>query len=118
MPTVQPVTTLNIDNNAFSVSDLSDRVQGLVNVYNEWNQNLADAQSKMAQVQAALNDLSRQIILQVKADQDAAAAAANDATAAAAAAASVAVDTSADDSADAPAPASNGNGSAPVTAKE
>lgn len=81
MATVQPISTLNIDGTAFNVADLSQQVQGLVNVYNDWNQALADAQSKAALHQAALNDLSRQIIQQVKADQDAAAAAANDAAA-------------------------------------
>jgi len=83
MATVQPVTTLNIDGTSFNVADLSQQVQGLVGVYNEWNQKLADAQSSAALHQAALNDLSRQIIMQVKADNDAAAAAANDAAPAA-----------------------------------
>lgn len=82
MATAQPVTTLNIDGTAFNVADLSDKVQQLVVVYNDWNQDLVNAQGKFAQLQAALNDLSRQIIMQVKADQDAAAAAANDAVAA------------------------------------
>ena len=86
MATVQPITTLNIDGTAFNVADLSAQVQALVGVYNDWNQSLADAQSKAALHQAALNDLSRQIIQTVKSDQDAAAAAANDAAAASAAA--------------------------------
>ncbi len=81
MPTVQPVTTLNIDGTTLQVADLGPRVQALVNVYNEWNQDLADVQGKFAQIQAALNDLSRQIIVQIKADSDAAAATANDAAA-------------------------------------
>lgn len=102
MPTVQPVTTLNIDNQSLQVADLSQQVQSLVGVYNEWNQKLADAQSVFAMTQAALNDLSRQIIVQIKTDADAAAKAANDA----AAAANTAVTTDAS-------PAS-----APVTAKE
>lgn len=79
MATVQPITTLNIDGSALNVADLSEKVQQLVSVYNDWNQKLADAQSTFALTQAALNDLSRQIIVQIKADQDAAAAAANDA---------------------------------------
>lgn len=78
MSVVQPITTLNIDGAALNVVDLSDKVQQLVAVYNDWNQKLADAQSTFALTQAGLNDLSRQIILQIKADQDAAAAAAND----------------------------------------
>lgn len=80
MATVQPITTLNIDGAALNVADLSAQVQGLVTVYNDWNQDLANAQSKFQQLQAALNDLSRQIILQIKADNDAAAKAANDAS--------------------------------------
>lgn len=83
MATVQPILTLNIDGTAYNVTDLSAQVQALVGVYNDWNQSLADAQSKAALHQAALNDLSRQIIQQVKTDADAAAAAANDAAAAA-----------------------------------
>lgn len=82
MATVQPVTTLNIDGTAFNVADLSTEVQTLVGVYNEWNQDLVSAQTKFAQLQAALNDLSRQIILQVKKDSDAAAKEAADAAAA------------------------------------
>jgi peptidoglycan hydrolase CwlO-like protein len=94
MAIVQSVTTLNIDGNVLQVADLGPKVQALVGVYNEWNQKLADAQGQFALVQAALNDLSRQIIVQIKADSDAAAAAANDAAAAAAtpAPASVATD--------------------------
>lgn len=81
MATVQPVTTLNIDGTELKVADLGPRVQALVNVYNEWNQKLADAQAQFALVQAALNDLSRQIIVQIKQDNDDAAKAANDAAA-------------------------------------
>ena len=81
MATVQPVQSLNIDGITLQVADLSQQVQALVSVYNEWNQKLSDAQGQFALVQAALNDLSRQIIVQVKKDSDAAAAAANDAAA-------------------------------------
>src|SRR5271170_7603302 len=85
MATVQPVTTLNIDGNVLQVADLGPKVQGLVNVYNSWNQKLADAQEQFALVQAALNDLSRQIIVQIKQDSEEAAKAADDAATAAAA---------------------------------
>lgn len=103
MATVQPITTLNIDGVAFNVADLSPQVQGLVGVYNDWNQKLADAQSSAALHQAALNDLSRQIIQQVKADSDAAAAAANDAAATAAAAPAATEEAPAAPAVDAPA---------------
>jgi hypothetical protein len=75
MPTVQAITTLNIDGKTLNVSDLSEKVQQFVLIYNEWNQKLADAQTTFALTQAALNDLSRQIITQIKTDQDAAEAA-------------------------------------------
>lgn len=86
MATVQPITTLNIDGATLNVSDLSAQVQALVGVYNDWNQALADSQSKAALHQAALNDLSRQIFETIKKDQEAAAQAAADAAAAAPAA--------------------------------
>lgn len=89
MATVQPVTTLNIDGNVLQVADLGPRVGALVAVYNEWNQKLANAQAEFVLVQSALNDLSRQIIVQIKADSDAAAAAANDAAVAASTVATV-----------------------------
>lgn len=95
MATVQPVTTLNIDGNVLQVADLGPRVQALVGVYNEWNQKLADAQAQFALVQAALNDLSRQIIVQIKTDSDEAAKAANDAAAVVADEAPAAVSTDA-----------------------
>jgi hypothetical protein len=95
MPTVQPVTTLNVDNTTYNVADLSQAVQTLVSVYNDWNQELANAQSKYLMAQAALNDLQRQIITQLKADLDAAATAANDAPAATDTTAPAATDTTA-----------------------
>lgn len=82
MTQVQPISTLNIDGTAFNVADLSPQVQSLVGVYNDWNQALADSQSKAALHQAALNDLSRQIIQQVKTDAEAAASATTGAEAA------------------------------------
>lgn len=73
MTIVQPITTINLEGTTLNVDDLSAQVKALVNVYNDWNQKLSDAQSNTAMVQAALNDLSRQIIQQIKNDQDAAA---------------------------------------------
>lgn len=121
MATVQPVTTLNIDGNVLQVADLGPKVQALVGVYNEWNQKLADAQAQFALVQAALNDLSRQIIVQIKADSDAAAQAVADAAAAQAAAApavdaSVVAEVPAPDAA--PAVSTDASPDAAPTAKE
>lgn len=81
MPTVKPVETLNIDNTSYNVADLSQAVQTLVSVYNDWNQKLANLQSDYLMAQAALNDLQRQIITQLKSDLDAAEKAKQDAAA-------------------------------------
>lgn len=78
MTPVQPVSSLNIDGNVLQVADLGPKVQNLLTVYNSWNQKLADAQEQFALVQAALNDLSRQIIVQIKQDAEEAKKAAND----------------------------------------
>lgn len=79
MATVSPVQSLNIDGEVLMVADLGPKVQGFVSVYNEWNQKLENAKGEFLLVQAALNDLSRQIIGQIKQDQtDAAAKAASE----------------------------------------
>lgn len=79
MPKVEDIKVLNIDEVPYAVDSMSDAVKGLVEVYNEWNQDLADAQKDFAQRRAAVQSLSNQIIQTVrqeKADAEAAEAAA------------------------------------------
>ena len=66
MPKVEDVKVLNIDGVPYAVDGMSEQVQQLVSVYNEWNQDEADCRNRLMQLQAAKNDLSRQIILQVR----------------------------------------------------
>lgn len=77
MPKVEDIKVLNIDEVPYAVDSMSDEVKQLVTVYNEWNQDLANAQKDFAQVRAAVQSLSNQIITQVrkeKAEEEAKAA--------------------------------------------
>ena len=72
MPKVEEVKVLNIDETPYAVDGMSEEIQALVAVYNEWNQKLADARDNFAMIQAATNDLSRSIILKVREEKEAA----------------------------------------------
>ena len=73
MPTVNDITTLNIDEVAYDVSSLSEEVQGLVEIYNNWNRKENDARGELAILQAAKQTLSAQIVNKVKEETAAAA---------------------------------------------
>lgn len=88
MPKVEDIKVLNIDEVPYAVDSMSDEVKNLVEVYNEWNQDLANAQKNFAQVRAAVQSLSNQIIQTVRTEK----AEAAEAAAAAAAAAEVPVE--------------------------
>ena len=66
MPQVEDIKVLNIDEVPYAVDSMSDEVKQLVTVYNEWNQDLANAQKDFAQIRAAVQSLSNQIITQVR----------------------------------------------------
>lgn len=70
MPNVEPIKVLNIDEQAYAVEGMSDDIKALVNIFNEWNQKEADAADALAMIRAAKNDLSRQIIMSVRAEQE------------------------------------------------
>jgi F0F1-type ATP synthase membrane subunit b/b' len=69
MPQVEDIKVLNIDNVPYAVDSMSDEVKQLVAVYNEWNQDLANAQKDFAQIRAAVQSLSNQIITQVRTEK-------------------------------------------------
>ncbi len=66
MPKVEDIKVLNIDEVPMAVDSMSTEVKQLVEVYNEWNQDLANAQKDFAQKRAAVQSLSNQIITQVR----------------------------------------------------
>lgn len=76
MPKVDDIKVLNIDETPYAVDSMSDEVKNLVEVYNEWNQDLADAQKEFAQKRAAVQSLSNQIIQTVRQEKAQAEAAA------------------------------------------
>ena len=69
MPTVNDITVLNIDETPYAVESLSEEVQGLVEVYNNWNQKESDARGELAILQAAKQTLSAQIVNKVREEQ-------------------------------------------------
>jgi hypothetical protein len=68
MATVPNIVTLNIDDTSYEVSDLSESVQQLVALFNEWNQEEQDRRSAFLMVSAAKENLSSQIVAAVRAD--------------------------------------------------
>ena len=83
MPKVEDVKVLNIDDVPYAVDGMSEQVQSMVDVFNEWNQKEADARDNLIMIQAAKNDLSRSIVSTVRKEKEEAeaaqaAAAAND----------------------------------------
>lgn len=70
MPKVEDIKVLNIDNVPYAVDQMSDQVKQLVEIYNDWNRTEADARNHLMMVTAAKNDLSRQIIQQVRTEKE------------------------------------------------
>ena len=66
MPKVTDITVLNIDDTPYAVESLSEEVQALVEIYNEWNRKEADVRDELTRFQAAKETLSRQIITKVR----------------------------------------------------
>jgi len=65
MPTVNPVTNLEFEGTQHDLSEFSDELRGLVDMYNEWNQKVVDARDEFQRSQAALQTLSNQIMAKV-----------------------------------------------------
>lgn len=63
---VDDVKILNIDEVPYEVEKMSKEVQSMVSVFNGWNQRDAEVADELTMVRAAKNDLSRNIILQVR----------------------------------------------------
>jgi len=66
MPKVTDITVLNIDEVPYAVDLLPEEVQGLVEIYNDWNRKEADVRDELTRFQAAKETLSHQIITKVR----------------------------------------------------
>jgi hypothetical protein len=75
---VEDIRILNIDEKPYVVDEMSDEVKNLVSVYNNWNRKEASIRDELLLVHSAKQELSRQIILQVRKEQADASAAVDD----------------------------------------
>lgn len=67
---VEDITVLNIDGVPYAVDGMSDSVKLMVGIFNDWNRREAEARDELMLVQSAKNDLSRQIIMQVRKEKE------------------------------------------------
>jgi len=79
----EEIKVVNVKGVAYAVDAMSENVQRLVSILNEWRQKEVDTRSELMLVQAAQRELSREIVTVIDAEQAAAAnaaapAAAND----------------------------------------
>lgn len=71
MQQIEPITIINVDEIPHAVSEMSVDVKRLVDFYNDWRQEESDAKSVLLKVQAAMRDLSREIVMTIKQEADA-----------------------------------------------
>jgi len=74
MQTIKPITIINVDNVPHAVQDMSTEVKRLVEFYNDWRSEEATAKSDLLKVQAAMRDLTREIVATIKQEETDAAA--------------------------------------------
>lgn len=71
MPKVDDVRILEINGVPQAVDAMSDTVKKMIAIFNEWSQREADVRNELLLVQAAKQDLSRQISVQIRNEQEA-----------------------------------------------
>ena len=71
--TEQATQTINIGDKQYTVDELSVRVKRLIAVYQRWAQEAESQQIELAKTQAAIRDLTREIVEAQAADEAAAA---------------------------------------------
>lgn len=72
MPQVQQTTTITIDDEQFTVEDLSTEVQQMVQYLDEWRQDESDQVAQLLKTRAALRDLQNSLLTQIQQDKAAA----------------------------------------------
>lgn len=68
---IEATLTLNVDNQAYAVDKMSPQIQKLVDMFDDWRQEEADAQSKLLMIRSALRDLQRELYTAVTTERDA-----------------------------------------------
>lgn len=63
---VTPIDKITIGENVYDVAELSESIQQMVELFNEWRQDEAGVKSELAKVQNAINSLSRTIVAEIQ----------------------------------------------------
>lgn len=66
---VEPVRVINVDNRTYDVASLPQQCQTLVAFYNEWRQKEADLKSELLLTQAAVREISREIVQTIQVEE-------------------------------------------------
>lgn len=69
----EAIKTVTIDNVEYEVEKLSPKAQALVKIYQKWAAEAQDQKLELAKTDAALRDLSRELIVAVKGEPEVAA---------------------------------------------
>ena len=70
MEKIEPITIINVDEVPHAVSDMSENVKRLVSIYNDWRNDEDGAKSELLKNQAAMRDLSREIVMTIKQEKE------------------------------------------------
>lgn len=68
METQEPINKITIDGVEYEVDKLSQKTRSLLVVHQDWSAELRTQRLDVAKTEAALRDLSREVIAAVKAD--------------------------------------------------
>ena len=68
MAQVQKTTTVTIDEQSFEVASLSENVQQMIALMDDWRQKDADLTSELLMVRAALRDIQNTLLTTIKSE--------------------------------------------------
>ena len=71
--TVEPIKTIRLGETVYNVEECSEKVQHLVEFYNDWRETEAQQRSNLLATQAGIRQISNEILNQLQADIEAAA---------------------------------------------
>lgn len=66
MQPVEDLKIINVDDTPYAVEQLPEEIQQLVGIMNTWLHDEADAKSELLKVQAAIRDVSREIVIGIR----------------------------------------------------
>jgi hypothetical protein len=81
MITIQPTTSIIVDDITFEVSNMSAEIQQMIQYLDDWRQDEADQASQLLKTRAALQDIQNKLLQQIQKEKEAAALETSDAVA-------------------------------------